>query len=153
MVLQHIRKGAEKVGRSVSDIDLQVGGSVAFSDDVDQLIRERKAGMAFQLGAMGSAQHNFYNDAFKRQGFEDIASEVQNLWISGKRDQATDKVPDELVTKTNLLGTPDMVRDRMRAYKQAGITTLRLDPQGATLDERIQCLGQALDILNAVNDE
>jgi len=153
VVLTHIETGAENAGRSLSDIDLQVGGSVGFSDDVDQLIRPRKAGMAFQLGAMGSAQHNFYNDAFKRQGFEDIASKVQSLWISGKRDQATDAVPDELVTRTNLLGTERMVKDRMRAYKSAGITTLRLDPQGTTLDERLDCLGRAMDLLCEVNNE
>jgi F420-dependent oxidoreductase-like protein len=153
IVFDHIRAGAEKAGRSLSDIDLQVGGSVAISDDVDQLIKSRKTGLAFQLGAMGSAQHNFYNDAFKRQGFAEVALEVQKLWISGKRDKAADTVPDELVTRTNLLGTEDMVKDRMRAYKQAGITTLRLDPQGNTLDERLECLGRAMDLLRAVNEE
>lgn len=153
VVFDHIRAGAEKAGRSLSDIDLQVGGSVAFSDDVDQLIRSRKTGLAFQLGAMGSAQHNFYNDAFKRQGFAEVASEVQSLWISGQREQAADTVPDELVTRTNLLGTEEMVKDRMRAYKQVGITTLRLDPQGDTLNERLDCLGRALDLLRSVNDE
>lgn len=153
VVFDHIRAGAEKAGRSLSDIDLQVGGSVAFSDDVDQLIRSRKTGLAFQLGAMGSAQHNFYNDAFKRQGFAEVASEVQSLWISGQRELAADTVPDELVTRTNLLGTEEMVKDRMRAYKQAGITTLRLDPQGDTLNERLDCLGRALDLLRSVNDE
>ena len=153
IVFDHIRAGAEKSGRSLSDIDLQVGGSVAFSDDVDQLIKSRKTGLAFQLGAMGSKQHNFYNDAFKRQGFAEVALEVQKLWISGKRDKAADTVPDELVTRTNLLGTEDMVKDRMRAYKSAGITTLRLDPQGSSLNERLECLGRAMDLLHAVNDE
>jgi F420-dependent oxidoreductase-like protein len=153
VTFDHIRAGAEKAGRNFSDIDLQVGGSVAFSDDVDQLIRSRKTGLAFQLGAMGSARHNFYNDAFKRQGFADVAREVQTLWISGKREQAADTVPNELVTRTNLLGTEDMVKERMRAYKQAGITTLRLDPQGITLEERLECLGRAMDLLHAVNDE
>jgi F420-dependent oxidoreductase-like protein len=153
VVIEHIRKGAEKAGRSLSDIDLQVGGSVAISDDVDELIRSRKAGLAFQLGAMGSAQHNFYNDSFKRQGFAEVAREVQKLWISGRREQAAETVPDDLVTRTNLLGTRDMVKDRMRAYKQAGITTLRLDPQGNTLDERLECLGLAMDLLRTVNSE
>jgi len=152
-VLTHIAEGAKKAGRSLADIDLQVGGGIAISDDVDNLIHNRKAGMAFQLGAMGSAQHNFYNDAFKRQGYEDAALEVQRLWIAGHRDQALEAVPDEMITRTNLFGTADMIKDRMRAYKSAGITTLRLDPVGDTLEERLDTLGQAMDLLKAVNEE
>lgn len=153
VVISHIRKGAEAVGRSLSDIDLQVGGSVAFSDDVDALIEPRKAGIAFTLGAMGSAQHNFYNDAFKRQGYQDAAVEVQRLWLAGKRKQAAERVPDEMVIRTNLLGTEDMVRDRMKAYKNAGITTLRLAPEGQSLQQRLTTLGRAMDLLKSVNQE
>ncbi len=152
-VTTHIRQGAEAAGRSLTDIDLQVGGSIAFSDDVDALIAPRKAGIAFTLGAMGSAQHNFYNDAFKRQGYQDAANEVQRLWLDGKREQAAEKVPDEMVIRTNLLGTEEMVKQRMRAYKEAGITTLRLDPEGSDLQQRMTTLGRAMDLLNSVNQE
>lgn len=152
-VTTHIRQGAEAVGRSLADIDLQVGGSIAFSDDVDALIAPRKAGIAFTLGAMGSAQHNFYNDAFKRQGYQDAAIEVQRLWLDGKREQAAEKVPDEMVIRTSLLGTEEMVKQRMRAYKKAGITTLRLDPHGSDLQQRLTTLGRAMDLLNSLNQE
>ncbi len=152
-VTTHIAKGAEAAGRSLADIDLQVGGSVAFSDDVDALVVPRKAGIAFTLGAMGSAQHNFYNDAFKRQGYEDAAIEVQRLWLAGQREQATERVPDEMVLRTSLLGTEDMIKQRMRAYKKAGITTLRLDPEGSSLQQRLATLGRAMDLLNSVNQE
>lgn len=152
-VTTHIRQGAEAVGRSLADIDLQVGGSIAFSDDVDALIAPRKAGIAFTLGAMGSAQHNFYNDAFKRQGYQHAAIEVQRLWLDGKREQAAEKVPDEMVIRTSLLGTEEMVKQRMRAYKEAGITTLRLDPEGSDLQQRLTTLGRAMDLLNSVNQE
>ena len=64
-------------------------------------------GLAFTLGAMGSRQHNFYNDAYRRAGYVDAAAEVQRLWLDGRRDEATARVPDELVLKTNLLGTDD----------------------------------------------
>lgn len=152
-VITHIRQGAEAAGRSLTDIDLQVGGSIAFSDDVDALIAPRKAGIAFTLGAMGSAQHNFYNDAFKRQGYQDAAIEVQRLWLDGKREQAAEKVPDEMVIRTSLLGTEEMVKQRMRAYKKAGITTLRLDPEGSDVQQRLTTLGRAMDLLNSVNQE
>lgn len=149
-VVDTIAKGAKKAGKSLSDIDLQVGGSVAFGDDVAALIAPRKAAMAFQLGAMGSADHNFYNDAFKRQGYEDDATRVQKLWLEGKRDAAAAAVPDEMITQTNLLGTDEMIKERIAAYKSAGITTLRLAPEGRSLAERIECLGRAMDLVRAV---
>ncbi|HEY6410172.1 MAG TPA: LLM class flavin-dependent oxidoreductase, partial [Ktedonobacteraceae bacterium] len=74
-----IAAGAAQAGRTLADIDLQVAaGVVAFSDDVKSLIAPRKLGLALTLGAMGSRQHNFYNDVYQRAGYADIAREVQD---------------------------------------------------------------------------
>jgi alkanesulfonate monooxygenase SsuD/methylene tetrahydromethanopterin reductase-like flavin-dependent oxidoreductase (luciferase family) len=145
-----IRVGAERAGRSLTELDLQAGGVVAFSDDVAKLIAPRKPGLAFTLGAMGSPRRNFYNDAFRRAGYEDTAVDVQRLWLEGRRDEAAARVPDELVLKTNLLGTDDMVRRRLAAYRQAGITTLRVEPAGETLAERLATLGRVMELVRAL---
>jgi hypothetical protein len=58
-----------------------------------------------------------------------------------------------MVLRTSLLGTEDMIKQRMRAYKKAGITTLRLDPEGSSLQQRLATLGRAMDLLNSVNQE
>ena len=146
----HLEAGAVRAGRSLAQLDLQAGGVVAFSDDVERLIPPRKPGLAFTLGAMGSRQHNFYNDAFKRAGYEDVATEVQRLWLDDHREEAAARVPDELVLKTNLLGTEAMVRARLEAYRAAGITTLRVEPAGETLDARLATLGRLLDLVRAL---
>ncbi len=146
----HLAAGAARAGRSLGQLDLQVGGFVAFSDDVDRLIPPRKPGLAFTLGAMGSRQHNFYNEAFRRAGYEDVAVEVQRLWLGGKREEAAARVPDELVLKTNLLGTEAMIRARLEAYRGAGITTLRVEPAGEGLAARLATLGRLLDLIRAL---
>jgi F420-dependent oxidoreductase-like protein len=146
----HLEAGAVRAGRSLAQLDLQAGGVVAFSDDVERLIPPRKPGLAFSLGAMGSRQHNFYNDAFKRAGYEDVALEVQRLWLDDRREEATARVPDELVLKTSLLGTEAMVRRRLEAYRQAGITTLRVEPAGDSLDARLATLGRLLELVRAI---
>jgi F420-dependent oxidoreductase-like protein len=143
----HIATGAARVGRSLAQLDLQAGGVVAFSDDVERLIPPRKPGLAFTLGAMGSRRHNFYNDAFRRAGYEDVAGEVQRLWLEGRREAAASRVPDDLVLKTNLLGTDAMVRGRLDAYREAGVTTLRVEPAGETLDARLATLGRLLELV------
>ncbi len=146
----HLAAGAARVGRAVTQLDLQAGGFVAFSDDLERLIPPRKPGLAFSLGAMGSRQHNFYNDAYRRAGYEEVAREVQRLWLDGRREEAAARVPDELVLQTNLLGTEAMVRARLAAYRQAGITTLRVEPAGEGLEARLTTLGRLLDLIRSL---
>ena len=144
----HIRRGAESAGRSLADIDLQAGGLVAFGDDEAALAAPLKPGMAFTLGAMGSAQTNFYNDAYRRGGWADAAAEVQQLWVAGKRDAAVAAVPTRMVVEANLLGDDAAVKARVHAYRDCGVNTLRVQPAGATLDERLQTLGRVMDLVN-----
>jgi F420-dependent oxidoreductase-like protein len=143
-----IAAGAARANRSLTDLDLQVSaGVVAFSDDLERLIAPRKPGLAFTLGAMGSREHNFYNETFRRMGYAETALEVQNLWLNKQREAAAARVPDELVLKTNLLGTEDMIRERLRVYQAAGVTTLRVEPDGKTLDERIKTLARLRELV------
>jgi F420-dependent oxidoreductase-like protein len=146
----HIEAGAKRAGRSLAALDLQAGGHVAFGDDVERLIAARKPGLAFTLGAMGSRQHNFYNDAFKRAGYVDSATEVQRLWLDGKRDEAAARVPDDLALKVNLLGTGAMIRARLEVYKRSGITTQRVDPAGNTLSAKLDTLARLLSLIATV---
>ena len=149
--LDPLEAGAKRAGRSLADLDLQVpAGVVAFGDDAERLIPARKPGLAFTLGAMGSRQHNFYNDAFRRAGYADTAAEVQRLWLENRREEAAARVPDELVLKTNLLGTEAMIRQRLARYRDAGINTLRVEPAGDTLEARLATLGRVRDLVRAL---
>ena len=144
--LAHIRQGAEAAGRSMRDIDIQVGGTVGFGD-AEELAAPLKAGLAFTLGAMGSAATNFYNDAYKRSGWESVAREAQALWVAGRRDAAVQAIPTEMVLAGNLLGSEADVRERLAAYRDAGVTTIRLSPVGRDLAERLDTLGRAMALL------
>jgi F420-dependent oxidoreductase-like protein len=146
---EHLAAGAARSGRTLADLDLQVGGSIGFGDDVERMAEAHKPGLAFTLGAMGSAQHNFYNAAYARGGFDEIARESQRLWLAGKREQAAACIPDEMVLQSNLLGTEAMVRERIRKYRDVGISTLRLAPLGATMAEKLETLGHAIDLVRA----
>ena len=141
--------GAKNAGRSLSDLDLQVGVGFEIGDNVERMIAARKPAMAFTLGAMGSAKTNFYNAAYRRAGYEDAAIEVQRLWIDHKREEAAQRVPDEMILKGNLIGTPDMIRERLRLYRDAGITTLRLATGGKTWRERTGHLEEAMDLVRS----
>ena len=150
--LDYLRRGAEAAGRSLADIEIEVGGTVAFGDDLDALVEPLKPAMAFTLGAMGSATTNFYNDAFKRGGWDAVGREVQRLWVAGKRAEAIARVPPEMVIEANLLGDTEMVRKRISAYRNAGVTTLRVVPAGRDLHEKLTTLGQVMDLVHAIDE-
>lgn len=147
--LDPLRRGAERAGRTLADIDIQVNGHLMVSDDVEGLIGFARAGMAFTLGGMGSAQSNFYNAAYARAGFAEIAADVQRLWVAGDKAAAIAAVPEDLVMSAYLIGTRDMVRDRVRAYAAAGVDTLRLGPTGGSLREQIEHLEMSFDIIRS----
>ena len=149
--LDPIREGAEAAGRSLSDIELTAPAAVEFTDDVEGAAARHARGYAFTFGAMGSPSQNFYKDAFSRQGFQEEAAEVQRLWLAGDREAAARAVPTEIGRRTNLLGTPAMVKERLALYRHAGITTLRVNPAGEGMAGRLDTLGLLMELVGEVN--
>jgi F420-dependent oxidoreductase-like protein len=153
--IDRLAAGAAAAGRRLADLDLVVPVAVEFTDDAEAAAaaaRRHARGYAFTIGAMGSREQNFYNDALTRLGFGDDVRAVQELWLSGRRDEAADRVPAELGRATNLLGTPAMVAGRLRLYRDAGVTTLqaKLDGDHAA---RLGTLARLVELVRQVNAE
>ena len=146
--LNFLQEGAAGSGRELNDLDLCVSVRVELGDDLAAMIERRKPAVAFNMGGMGSAKTNFYNDAFKRAGYAEDAKAIQTLWIQGKRQEAARRVPDAMVTQFQALGDQAMVSDRLRKYRDAGITTLKLglDSAGPIGPARYELLEQIVDI-------
>lgn len=151
--LDPIREGAAAAGRSLSDLELTVSVSVEFTDDVEEAGRRHAEGYAFTFGAMGSPTRNFYNEAFARQGFDDDVREVQRLWAAGDRAAAKKRVPTAIGLGTNLIGTDEMVRERLRLYRDAGITLLRVGLPDDDLDARLSSLARLLGLARDLDRE
>jgi len=126
--LKEIAAGALSAGRTLADLNLVMPVAVEFTDDVDEAAKRHSRGYAFTIGAMGSKDQNFYTAAFERQGFGDDVRAVQELWLAGRKEAAEERVPIDLGLKTNLLGTPNMIKERLRLYRDAGIDTIQMKP-------------------------
>ncbi len=138
--------GLRRSGRSLADLEIAVPVNVEFTEDEEAAARRHARGYAFTIGAMGSPEQNFYKNAFGRQGFADDVEAVQRLWLEGRREEAADRVPIELGRRTNLLGTPAQVAERLAAYRDAGVTTLRVNVTGS-IEERLATLATLLELL------
>ena len=148
--LAHLRRGAEKAGRSLDDIRLCVDVAVGFSSDAEALVQRQKPALAFQLSAMGSPTMNFYNDAYARAGFDEPCQAVRRLWLEGDRPGAIAAVPDAMVRATTLLGDEAYVRERLALYRDCGIAELTLHPVGRNDRDRLDTLGRALELVREV---
>ena len=149
----HLDAGLAAAGRTRADLDICQGAEVAFCDTAGSLgamVASRKKELAFSLGGMGSASTNFYHDAYGRQGWAEAAAAVRERWQAGDRDGAAGLVTDEMVLATTLIGTEDMVRERLRVWRDAGVDTVRLYPAGEGLAGRLETLGRALDLVREV---
>jgi alkanesulfonate monooxygenase SsuD/methylene tetrahydromethanopterin reductase-like flavin-dependent oxidoreductase (luciferase family) len=150
--LDHLSAGATRAGRSLADLQLVIPVAVEFTADVEEAAKRHARGYAFTIGAMGSRDKNFYNAAFARQGFGDDVKAVQSLWLDGRRDEAAERVPVELGFKTNLLGPPATVKDRLRLYRDAGISMLQAKLDGSR-QQRLDTLAELIDLVSDVNRE
>jgi hypothetical protein len=99
-----------------------------------------RPGLALYVGGMGSRQQNFYNNLVQRYGFEAAAATVQDLYLDGKKEEAAAALPDELVDMVSLCGPRDVVRDRIAAFRDAGVGTLMVMPMAFTREQRIEQL-------------
>ncbi|GGT36878.1 LLM class flavin-dependent oxidoreductase [Streptomyces chromofuscus] len=151
-----LRRGLAAAGRRRAGFDVCQGAEVAFAPDEEALgalVAGRKKELAFSLGGMGSASTNFYNRAYGRQGWAEVAAEVRQRWQAGDRDGAAALVTDEMVLATTLIGTEEMVRRRLRVWRDAGVDTVRMYPAGESLQARLDTLGRAIELVREVDGE
>ena len=73
---------------------------------------------------MGARGKNFYNDLACRYGFEEAAKKIQDLYLDGKKAEATAAVPDELADEVSLVGPKERIRDRLAAWRESPVTTM-----------------------------
>ena len=98
--------------------------TVVVGDDVEMLRGFVKPMIALYVGGMGARGRNFYNDLACRMGYEGPAKEIQDLYLDGKKSEAAELVPDELVDEIALIGPKERIADRLEAWKDSEVTTM-----------------------------
>ncbi|MGN7133579.1 LLM class F420-dependent oxidoreductase [Rhodococcoides corynebacterioides] len=123
-----LAEGKAKRDPALGELDVYASPAVAIGDDADQFLPWIKPQLALYIGGMGAKGKNFYNDLAVRYGYEEEAEKIQDLYLAGKKEEATAAVPDELVRSISLIGTESFVKERLAAFRAAGATTLNIHP-------------------------
>jgi F420-dependent oxidoreductase-like protein len=121
--------GAAKRSPELGPLEVAVNaGLVAVGDDAAGLRDLARPMVALYVGGMGARGRNFYNDVVSRYGFEAEAREIQDLYLDGQKDEAARAIPDEMLAAATLCGPEGYVRERLAAYREAGVTSINATP-------------------------
>lgn len=139
---EDLAKGFAKAGggKSVDDFAVTPFIRVNINDDLDKARQPVRENLALYIGGMGAREKNFYNQIFRRYGYEREADAIQELFLSGRKDEAEAAIPDRYLEQACLVGDEHFVRDRLQALKASGVTTLNVSLVGDERAERVrQC--------------
>jgi Luciferase-like monooxygenase len=122
--------GAAKRSPDLAPLEINAGGMVAIGEgpETKALLDFVRPIYALYVGGMGAKGKNFYNDVAVAYGYEKEAAEIQDLYLAGKKKEAEALVPLEWLEAGNLVGPASYVRERLEAFREAGVTNLGLTP-------------------------
>ena len=132
-----LEEGAARSGKSLESFDVAPTVNVFVTDDIDAARNAMRPFIALYVGGMGSRKQNFYNQLVVRYGFEQEAKQIQDLYLEGNREEAMAAIPDALIDSVSLCGPPDVVRERLTIYRDAGVGTLGVTPVAFTAEDRL----------------
>ncbi|HQW50536.1 MAG TPA: LLM class F420-dependent oxidoreductase [Tepidiformaceae bacterium] len=126
MFRPHLEEGFRRAGggKSWKDFDIVAGCTVAVGDNVKMLLAMQKPMLALYMGGMGAREKNFHNEMAVKYGYGDAAARIQELYLAGRKAEAADAVPDELCDEMSLVGPAARIKERYRAWENAGVTTM-----------------------------
>ena len=139
--------GKAKRDPSLGELDVSVSMPLAIGDDVEPLLNFYRPMVALYVGGMGAKGKNFYHNLACRYGYQAEADQIQELYLSGKKDEAAAVVPDELIRSISLIGPKGYVTERLAALKDAGVSTLSVTPLANTHEERVGLVEQLANMI------
>jgi len=121
---EHVAIGARNAGRSPDDVEVASLLPCAVSANPDaarDLMRQPIASYAGRFPR--------YRKLMVDAGFPEEIENVRVAWQQGRTQEALDLVPTGLIDKIGLVGTVDVVRQRLSDYRKAGITLPIVSPR------------------------
>ena len=133
-----LEEGAARAGRGLDGFRICPSVNVMISDNLDSARDAMRPMLALYVGGMGSREQNFYNRLVASYGFESVARRVQDLYLDGKRTEAMEALPDELIDLVSIVGPPAKAKERIRAFRDAGVDTLIVSGMAVDTESRIE---------------
>ncbi|GCB00713.1 MULTISPECIES: LLM class F420-dependent oxidoreductase [Mycobacteriaceae] len=139
--------GYAKRDATLPPMDIYAGPALAIGDNVEGMREFIKPHIALYIGGMGAKGKNFYHNVATKYGYGAEADRIQELYLAGDKDGAAKVVPDELVRDISLIGSREFVKERVAAFREAGVTVLNVVPMGATTADRVKLIEELRELV------
>lgn len=113
--LAEIAKGAERAGRSLSEIDIGCYIHTLVKQDRERALKQLRHVL------VGYCQANTYIQGFRRFGYSDVLDEVHARWRAGDRKGAEEAIPDSMVEELFVFGPPEDCRSQLSHFIDTGV--------------------------------
>jgi len=133
-----LKAGAARRDPARAPLEIFAGGSLAIGEGLEHLREHDRPGTALYLGGMGARKKNFYNQVFRKYGYDAEGERIQELYLSGRKAEAEAAIPADYIEAMSLVGPESFVRDRLEAFKASGVTSLLVAFHGANTAERVK---------------
>ncbi len=146
----NLKAGLARRSPDLPRLEVAAGGMVAIGEDLvgeaaDRILDVARPGSALYIGGMGARDKNFYNSITRAYGWEKEAIDIQDLYLDGKKEEAAKAVPGEMLRLSNLVGPKSYIKERIGAFKEAGVTVLAVNPVGPDAAKTIETLRGLVD--------
>ncbi len=147
---EQLDQGLAKRDPALGPLDIAAGGMLAIDEGLtgerrSQVLDLARPSLALYVGGMGARGKNFYNDIARAYGYEAEATAVQDLYLEGHKDEAAAALPAEWLELSHLVGPRELVKERLAAYKAAGVTVLSITPVGSDPVREVAALRELID--------
>ncbi|MEO6090940.1 MAG: LLM class F420-dependent oxidoreductase [Umezawaea sp.] len=110
--------------RTREDFEIAAMCQVVVTDDAVGVRAALKPVVALYLGGMGAPGMNFHAEVFSRMGYREVVEDIGKLFLAGRKEEAAQAVPDEMVAEISIVGTADEVRADLGRWRAAGVSTV-----------------------------
>ncbi|RSS82973.1 LLM class F420-dependent oxidoreductase [Streptomyces sp. WAC06614] len=125
-----LARGTAARPAGLGPLQIVAGGLLAIGEDAAVVRDLARPHIALYVGGMGAVGKNFYHDLAVAYGYEKEARRIQELFLAGRKRDAAAAVPEEFCELMTLCGPEGYVRDRIEAFREAGVTMLNVTPVG-----------------------
>jgi alkanesulfonate monooxygenase SsuD/methylene tetrahydromethanopterin reductase-like flavin-dependent oxidoreductase (luciferase family) len=110
--------------RTRDDFEVVGAVTVVIDEDLERAADRVRPHLALYIGGMGAPGQNFHLNVFARMGYEPVTQTVQELYLTGRKQEAAAAIPTTLVEEVALIGPPAKIRDELPLWQGSLLTTL-----------------------------
>ena len=110
--------------RSIDDFEVAASVPLIVTDDIESAADALRPMYALYFGGMGAKSANFHANVAIRMGYEAEVAKIQELYLSGHKDEAAAAVPTKLMEQLTLIGGKDKIRHDLEAWRDSIVTTV-----------------------------